>query len=546
MASTAAVGTGITWARADHVHPTDTSRAALASPTFTGTPAAPTASPGNNGTQIATTAFVAAAVSSSGVNFASPPALGNTTPNSVDCSQIIAHNASAGQSLSAAIGNGYYSGGAVTLTDNSSGGAFTGSISGTTLTVSSISAGTNLGISIYPTGSGVASGTCITGQLTGTPGGVGTYSVTPSQTVASTAMHGYTFATAFNGSTVLNNSGSQGFGLFSWNKQSVAGTIANEFDVANKTGTDASAVFPPPQSFGTTEPVGIGLQLVSNGTNRATVGLQIIPASPAINFLNGIYLWPDAANRNGIMVDATASSQTNAAGVFRAASAHTALVAQTKGTLAPSNAVFSVTNDAGTSVMDVFQSGAVAGGSAYPLTDNSVPCGGSANRWSAVYAVNGTIQTSDPALKTDIVTLADHDVSALALVNEIAPVTFKWKLGGRKQVPTSFEEQVQATEKRSVDGHVQFEHLTNADGTPQMVTETRHDIAYQDLPGKRTHWGFLAPEVKAAFDKLGLDFGGYVRTEEGQHALRPDQLIPVLWRAVQELTEQVRALQGAR
>jgi hypothetical protein len=39
-------------------------KADLASPTFTGSPAAPTASPGTNTTQIATTAFVAAAVSS--------------------------------------------------------------------------------------------------------------------------------------------------------------------------------------------------------------------------------------------------------------------------------------------------------------------------------------------------------------------------------------------------------------------------------------------------------------------------------------------------
>jgi hypothetical protein len=61
MDGTAAVGTGTTWARADHVHPTDTSRAPLASPTFTGTPAAPTAPPATNTTQLATTAFVATA-----------------------------------------------------------------------------------------------------------------------------------------------------------------------------------------------------------------------------------------------------------------------------------------------------------------------------------------------------------------------------------------------------------------------------------------------------------------------------------------------------
>lgn len=63
MDGTAAVGTETTWAKGDHVHPTDTSRAPLASPTFTGTPAAPTASAGTNTTQIATTAFVTTAIS---------------------------------------------------------------------------------------------------------------------------------------------------------------------------------------------------------------------------------------------------------------------------------------------------------------------------------------------------------------------------------------------------------------------------------------------------------------------------------------------------
>lgn len=62
MDGTAAVGTGTTWARADHVHPTDTSRAPIASPDFTGTPTAPTASDGTNTTQIATTQFVNTAI----------------------------------------------------------------------------------------------------------------------------------------------------------------------------------------------------------------------------------------------------------------------------------------------------------------------------------------------------------------------------------------------------------------------------------------------------------------------------------------------------
>jgi hypothetical protein len=57
-AGTAAVGTSLRFARQDHVHPTDSTRAALASPTFTGTPAGPTAAVDTNTTQLATTAFV--------------------------------------------------------------------------------------------------------------------------------------------------------------------------------------------------------------------------------------------------------------------------------------------------------------------------------------------------------------------------------------------------------------------------------------------------------------------------------------------------------
>lgn len=60
MDGTAAVGTLTRFARADHVHPTDTSRAPLTSPALTGTPTAPTPANGTNTTQIATTAFVRA------------------------------------------------------------------------------------------------------------------------------------------------------------------------------------------------------------------------------------------------------------------------------------------------------------------------------------------------------------------------------------------------------------------------------------------------------------------------------------------------------
>lgn len=67
-----AAGTSNLYARADHVHPSDTTKANLASPTFTGTPAAPTAAVDTNTTQVATTAFVLGQASAT-----TPAALGS-------------------------------------------------------------------------------------------------------------------------------------------------------------------------------------------------------------------------------------------------------------------------------------------------------------------------------------------------------------------------------------------------------------------------------------------------------------------------------------
>jgi hypothetical protein len=66
MNGVAAVGTSLAYSREDHVHASDTTRAPLVSPSFTGTPLAPTATTGTSTTQIATTAFVGASMSAAG------------------------------------------------------------------------------------------------------------------------------------------------------------------------------------------------------------------------------------------------------------------------------------------------------------------------------------------------------------------------------------------------------------------------------------------------------------------------------------------------
>jgi hypothetical protein len=58
----------------------------------------------------------------------------------------------------------------------------------------------------------------------------------------------------------------------------------------------------------------------------------------------------------------------------------------------------------------------------------------------------------------------------------------------------------------------------------------------------------LAQEVKAACDSAGVDFGGWVLTEkdnqDSQQALRYDQFIAPLIKAVQELSKKVADLEA--
>lgn len=131
-----------------------------------------------------------------------------------------------------------------------------------------------------------------------------------------------------------------------------------------------------------------------------------------------------------------------------------------------------------------------------PITDNTLVCGVSGARWSAVWAANGTIQTSDPSLKADMQRLTG--VPTGDIIDAIKPITFRWIDGGGGQ------------------------------------------------PGKRTHWGFNAEEIATIATKAKRDFGGYVKAEDGTQSIRPDQLIPILWEEMRRLRKRVAQLEGRK
>lgn len=72
----------------------------------------------------------------------------------------------------------------------------TGAIAGTTLTVTAVGSG-SLSVGQSISGSGMTAGTKVLKQLTGTPGGIGTYTVSISQTFASGAITGAASAGTF-------------------------------------------------------------------------------------------------------------------------------------------------------------------------------------------------------------------------------------------------------------------------------------------------------------------------------------------------------------
>lgn len=72
-----------------------------------------------------------------------------------------------------------------------------------------------------------------------------------------------------------------------------------------------------------------------------------------------------------------------------------------------------------------------------PLVNNDTRLGSSNKRWTAVYATNGTIQTSDINLKTDIKEIP----YGLAEVLELKPISYKWKDDGVRSTVPNYEKQ---------------------------------------------------------------------------------------------------------
>lgn len=123
-----------------------------------------------------------------------------------------------------------------------------------------------------------------------------------------------------------------------------------------------------------------------------------------------------------------------------------------------------------------------------PSSDNAIQLGESALRWTAVYAVNGTIQTSDMTLKE-----RKGDALGLDFVNDLKPFQGRWK--------------------------------------------DEDDAACRQF--------LSAQDVHRSLEAAGIDPEDSGMWHDGEHeGLNYSEMVPVLVKAVQELTARLEAVEG--
>jgi hypothetical protein len=138
-----------------------------------------------------------------------------------------------------------------------------------------------------------------------------------------------------------------------------------------------------------------------------------------------------------------------------------------------------------------------------PLVDNITRLGGSTKRWTALWATNGTIQTSDMKLKKEVVDLK----YGLKEVMQLNPISYKWKNNsiGKTTIPDQFQE-------------------TKLGFSAQQLQEVLPEVV-------ETHSWYPKDEE-----------GNFERKQNENLGVRYAEITPVLVKAIQEQQEQIESL----
>jgi hypothetical protein len=177
----------------------------------------------------------------------------------------------------------------------------------------------------------------------------------------------------------------------------------------------------------------------------------------------------------------------------------------------------------------------------YP--SNFYTLGNTSYRWNQVWVGTGAAITSDATQKFEI----EESKLGLDFINKLQPVSYKFISGSaifddENWSPTIDKLFQPATydENGNLLREAVYEKVTNDEKKPI--------IGYE--PGKRTHYGLLAQNVKTTLDELDIDtngFAGYIEGNLEEHselALRYDEFIAPMIKAIQQLSAKVEELEA--
>jgi hypothetical protein len=154
-----------------------------------------------------------------------------------------------------------------------------------------------------------------------------------------------------------------------------------------------------------------------------------------------------------------------------------------------------------------------------PISSNAYNCGTLSRPWMGVYSSSAPVVTSDARLKMDI----ENSNLGLEFINALRPVSYRLK-----------ESRQEISRGPELEGP-----LLEGERRTRAVIET-------PVEGARIHYGLIAQEVRATMLEHGEDNAAFWALEdpsdpESKQALRYEELIGPLMKAVQELSAKVDA-----
>jgi len=176
-----------------------------------------------------------------------------------------------------------------------------------------------------------------------------------------------------------------------------------------------------------------------------------------------------------------------------------------------------------------------------PYADDTWDLGkASSGRWRDIFTNGAVTTTSDRTKKTNITPSG----LGLDFINKLSPVSYTMITGSKvwEELPSTIT--VLDEEEEYDNGYLikqaKYKEIPNPQ-TPEII---------EILPGKRTHYGLIAQDVKVVLDEMGLsttDFAGYMAADPIEHTdlgLRYEEFISPIVKAIQELSSKVDRLEA--